>query len=931
MNKGDGSVVIYVDLDSKGAINGLKNVQGHVEKMAGSLKRIGLMVGAAFGVASIARFGKEAIQLGSDLEEVQNVVDVTFGNLNKEINAFSKNAITKFGLSEISAKRFSSTMGAMLKSMGFTERQAADMGMALTGLAGDMASFYNLDAEDAFYKIRAGISGETEPLKQLGVNLSVANLEQYALTRGITKSYKAMTQQEQALLRYNYLLSVTSDAQGDFSRTSESWANQTRILSEQFNSIKATIGQGLINVFTPVIGVINTLLSKIATVANAFKALTELLTGKKSSTYSVPKISGDEYQDAASGAQRLADATNNIAGATKRAGEEQGKLLAGFDEINKLGEPNITDGSGGGEPPVDGGVPSGSPIDYGELQQGNTVIDDMTDSLQNLLNYIEPLRNIDFSPLKESLQGLKQSFKDLGGNIKESLDWVYFNILVPLATWAIEDLAPASVNLFSAAIDLLNETIDVLQPLGEWLWDKFLQPIAKWSADALVDGLNGLTDALRKLSDWISENETGIQNFITILGSITGTFGLFVGASKILEWVAAVAEMAPQVGLLAAMFPKLSGSIAAIGTKIGGVLSGLLGGIASFLGISTGWVVAIIAAIGAVIGLIIAYWDEIKLFFTETIPQAWNDFVTWLSGKWEEFVAWFSGIWEKVKLFFTEKIPALWDSFLEFLGGIWDKIVDWFKNFINGIKEKFLEIANAVRNGWEQIKQKFELFISYLNAAFYAKFTEAFGKFCGIFDGFLLSVRDLWESVKKIFNGVIDFIGGVFSGDWSRAWEGIKSIFSGIWDGLVAVIKAPINGIIGLLNGLINGVVNGVNLISEALNSIQVTIPDWVPVIGGYSLGFNLPIISAPQIPYLAKGAVIPPNAPFMAMLGDQKHGTNIEAPLETIKQALAEVLAEYGGGDIEIRFTGDLAQLARLLAPEITRKQRQSYRALGV
>ena len=171
-------------------------------------------------VKAIVGFGKSCIDLGSDLTEVQNVVDVTFGTMNKQVDKFAKGAIKQFGLSETAAKRYTSTMGSMLKSMGLTTEQAYDMSTTMTGLTGDMASFYNLDAETAFEKIRSGISGETEPLKQLGINMSVANLEAYALAQGITTSYNSMTQAEQAMLRYNYLLDATADAQGDFARTS---------------------------------------------------------------------------------------------------------------------------------------------------------------------------------------------------------------------------------------------------------------------------------------------------------------------------------------------------------------------------------------------------------------------------------------------------------------------------------------------------------------------------------------------------------------------------------------------------------------------------------------------------------------------------------------------------------------------------------------
>jgi hypothetical protein len=158
----------------------------------------------------------------------------------------------------------------------------------------------------------------------------------------------------------------------------------------------------------------------------------------------------------------------------------------------------------------------------------------------------------------------------------------------------------------------------------------------------------------------------------------------------------------------------------------------------------------------------------------------------------------------------------------------------------------------------------------------------------------------LIDGFKTMFGGFADWIGGAWSGDIERSAKG----FQEIWRGAFNVIASILNGLL--------------NLIEMGLNAIQIDVPDWVPFIGGRHFGFN---IDVPQIPYLAQGAVIPPNREFLAVLGDQHTGTNIEAPLETIKQALAEVMGQYGGGDININFTGDLAQLARILKPQIDRE----------
>lgn len=219
---------------------------------------------------------KESIELASDLTEVQNVVDVTFGKNSTTIDEWSKSLVTAFGISELEGKRFVGTIGAMLKSMGTTEKQVVSMSEALVELAGDMASFYNLDVEEAFNKIRSGISGETEPLKQLGINLNVANLEAYALSQGIKKAYNEMSQAEQVALRYNYLMQVTADVQGDFARNADSYANQQRILNLQWKNFLTELGGAIVPGITQGLIKLNEELSKSELqVTDAAEAITE--------------------------------------------------------------------------------------------------------------------------------------------------------------------------------------------------------------------------------------------------------------------------------------------------------------------------------------------------------------------------------------------------------------------------------------------------------------------------------------------------------------------------------------------------------------------------------------------------------------------------------------------------------------------------------
>ena len=300
----DGQVVFEITADGKHAIANVKDVTKAIENEAkkwdssakkstnniedhfsGMLKKLV----AGFSAVKIGKelldIGTAAIEAASDLREVQNVVDVTFGESAGTIEKWAKTAGEQFGLTETQAKKFTSTLGAMMKSAGMSGNEIVEMSTDLAGLAADMASFYNLDFDTAFQKIRSGISGETEPLKQLGVNMSVANLEAFALEKGITKAFNAMSQSEQTMLRYQYLMQATADAQGDFARTSDGFANASRRVETAMNTIKTKGGDLLLSVIEPLTSKFATFLEQLTsepehTVLDDFANI-DLETGKK--------------------------------------------------------------------------------------------------------------------------------------------------------------------------------------------------------------------------------------------------------------------------------------------------------------------------------------------------------------------------------------------------------------------------------------------------------------------------------------------------------------------------------------------------------------------------------------------------------------------------------------------------------------------------
>jgi len=457
-------------------------VTASFNKISSAAKKVGAVIAAAFAVDKIVKFSKEAIEAASDLAEVQNVVDTVFGSMSDSVNSWAKGAMTQFGLGETAAKQYASTMGAMLKSSGITGDALETMSLNMASLAADMASFYNLSTDTAFEKIRSGISGETEPLKQLGINMSVANLEAYALAQGITKSYDAMTQAEQTMLRYNYLLSVTGDAQNDFSRTSDSWANQVRVLQQQWEKLKTTIGQGLIAALTPALQLLNKLLEKLNAFAQAFA---QVFGGGDDTADSTSQSMNNTAESAEKTADNLKDADKS-AKALKNT-------ISGIDELNIISEDTDTSAN-----TADDALTIKPNSVYNKtLEEANGITDEM---LAKIAEWKEKLQ-----PVADLAAAIKQSFQEaFSGGLGDEI----------LQAWA----------------DGLNTVVDLIAAMAEGI-------LKAWSKDnAGTEMIVAWGEAVRDVS--LALNEMG-QAMVTALGSESGDHFF----DSMLDQAAAVGEM----------------------------------------------------------------------------------------------------------------------------------------------------------------------------------------------------------------------------------------------------------------------------------------------------------------------------------------------------------------------------------------------------
>lgn len=837
MAAADGSIII--------------DVRANTQQATSALTKLAKLAATAFAVDKIIDFSKQAIQLGSDVAEVQNVVDVAFGDMSSAVDEFAQNAITNFGMSELAAKRTASTYMAMARNMGLSQAEAAEMSLTLTGLTGDVESFYNISQELADIKLKSVFTGETETLKDLGIVMTQANLEAFALSQGITKSISAMSQAELVTLRYNFVLDQLSLASGDFIRTQDSWANQTRILSMQWEQFMSIVGQALIQVLLPVVQTLNRIVSALIDMANAFNAAITAIFGGANTEITQTQ---DNVGGVSSGIGDAVDNQNALTDATKETNKAQKKSIASFDEINKL-TGNSASGSGGGTGgAAGGGLAAGTaPIEIatsGEVDPSSSKLlaffeqlkeaiqptidaigrlwdqlkivgsfagDALVDFYESFLvpvgswimgeglpRFIDAVANglaqINWGRINQALSELWAALAPFAKNVGEGLLWLWENVLVPFGTWTGNNLVPLFIEGIAASLSIFNEIWEAVKPGIEWLWQNFLQPIAEWTGGVIVSVLESIVGALKSFSEWCAENQETISNIATVIASFAAAWAIVNVASLIQGIVTALVTFITTGGLATTVATAL------------GVAINLLTSPITLVTLAIGAIIAVIA-------LLITHWDEVKAAATTA----------------------------------CEAIKSAFTGALEAIKGAWENAVEFFSG--------------------------------------------------------------LWETVKGIFKGAMDFISNTFVSAWNNAWNGVQRTFTAVWNGIVSALETAVNFII-----------DGINWIISGLNQISFSFPSWVPSVGGKTFGINIPLLDSVKLPRLAQGAVIPPNREFLAVLGDQKQGTNIEAPLSTIEKALENVMNRrgYSGGQV-------IENVLTLDGEVIYRNQKKTSRQHGI
>ena len=767
-------------------------------------------------VAGLTKLGKQAVSTASDLQEVQNVVDVAFGSAAEEINKFASNAIQQLGMSEYTAKHMASTFMSMSNGMGIAADSGKNMSIGLTKLAGDMASFYNVEQDVAQTALNSVFTGETESLKKFGVVMTEANLSAFAMSQGITKSYQAMSQSEKVMLRYQYVMNATKNAQGDFARTSNSWANQTRILKEQWSQLLGIIGKGLIQVLTPVVQALNKLLGYLISIGNA---IAKIFGGN------AVKSTAASVSDAAAGAGGLADGmgeTAEGADAANASAKKLQKTLGSFDELNVMAD-NSNDGggsdAGGGDTGAlgDMGTEITATTDTAE-EQTNGVIDKIKSKLEEFKAWLEPIGKafldaFKFDELKQQFLGLVDGAKQkilefvgtldfskyqgafinlasaIGGYANAVLSGMMtligtiggdlFDAFSPFFTEVINNLIPTFINVLSGAYNILTtltqEAVNVI--LAAW---NSIKPVFDLIGQILKDLAAMITEFWDNHGAMIVGNIQ--QAIVTLSGVLQNFFNTIV--SPIIQNICKVVKNLWD-NHLKGVFKKVMEVIADVIELITVLWNNVLGPVVNFIIDKVGPpIVKVVNTIVKVVGKVI-----------EDIVDFIGGLLDVLDGVIEFLIGVFTGDWDRA-----------WEGIKQILHGVWEAIKAIVKAAID-------IVAGILEAAWTLITQVL---------------TAAWNLIKGIF-------KTVWDAIKSIFSSAVDAIKPLLEKAWNAikntittVWNAIKSFFTTIWDGIKTLFTNALNaiksGIETAFNAIKSFITNAMNAIKSAINTVMNAI-----------------------------------------------------------------------------------------------------------
>ena len=1024
MPQADGTILIDTEINADGMKAGSKEVEAAVRRMASSVNDLGTKAKTAlnkqvdafsklnneFAAQSkkvdelkkkVAEYGKQKIPT-AEYKEIQAQIDQATQKMNKLTEAQDKfvamggsenskrykqyqydidelaNSIryAKEDMKDLEATGKAFTSGNQTKQaatdmekLEAAERKLSDMnnrlGTSYSAIKSKVNDYKNglLKADSAQKKASTSGNRLSKSLKNTGKSANSASF-------GIGKMLGTSILFSFTFQAINAVLTGIKDGFANLAQYSGTTNNSISMLWSSLERLK----NSLATAFAPILDVVAPILSKfidmLSTAASYVSMFFAFLSGKSTYTraVAVQKDYAASLQDTATGAKDAAEET-------EAAAEAAEDYLSPLDDINRYTEQNTgggTGGNGGGS-----GSPGGTGSE-GPLFEEVPIDNKFASLLDSVLDKLKEIRDIfmsgfwdglgDYKPLLEELKRDLSSIgkyltdiftdADVQAAAKRFAESFIYNLGKIVGSFAKIGLAIA-VNIVGGIESYLSENVDriknylvtmfdvgtevntLLGDLASTVAEIFSDVFGSQVAQDITGNIIGIfteafmlvtmlgasfgRDLLNMIVQPLMENKEAIKTALletlqpiqtitqaieTFLQSITDKI-MALYNEHIKPFIDSISQgISDIVGtFLEAYNEYIAPILDAWAAKFDEVLNGpVLDAIDSFLSV-----------VGKVIDVLKLLWEEVLVplieWIIENIIPVIAPIVEWIGTTALDLV----GTVAEMASGILDALGGIIDFLVGVFTGDWDKAFSGLKQIADGFKKTFNAIFDFIQNN------VLTPFGNFLSGAFEQNWVESFGVFGYAIEGFLSTVQNIFDGVKRIFNGLIDFINGVFSGDWSRAWRGVVEIFGGIWDTISGFLSGPINTVISFLNALLNGVERAQNWIAEAL-SFNISLPGPIAELTGWS-GFylSIPKWSLPNIPYLASGAVIPPNKEFMAVLGDQKQGNNIEAPEGLIRRIVREESGRSGGNKYEIPLKVGRRELARLVIDEAKIMQMQT------
>lgn len=789
---------------------------------------------------------KEAINISSALTEVQNVVVNTFGQYTDSLEKFSKNAIQQYGISELTAKQTASRYQAMGIAMGVPIQKMSDMSIALTKLSADMASFYNVEQSQVQQSLQSIFTGETEPLRRYGLNIDQTTLKEWALKEGLDADISSMTQMEKTMLRYQYVMQNTANVQGDFARTADTWANQLRILREQFKALGAIWGNAFINMLKPLVKALNTAMQAVIKFSETVVNALGVIFGWKIEMQS--GAIAEDYDTAAGSADDLAANTGKAADNAKKLKQQ----LQGFDKLNNLTttqDSGTGKGKGSGTGGAAGGA-SGGNLKF-NVKETESLYKSKIKTLEGLGKYIgnslsKAMESIKWDKvyakaksfgkgLAQFLNGLisPRLFGNVGKTIAGALNTAIYAALSFGTTFNWKNLG----NSIATGINKFFDTFDfaaLAQTINVWvqgIWDTLTTAIKKIKWEKVLEGI---TDFLKNLD---------LKTLSIVIGAlvIRKILKLKLGA-KLLSWIGStvsakiVGSIAQKLGVEASwsavgqtILTKIGTTIATSFVSLGGLGGIMTMDIGTILGAGTLAEIGLFAGTAIIGGIVAA-------IFGWNVGQTINEKLTG----------------EKIDMSFSEQMTEIKNSFSD---GSWREALKlWGDDIYNGflaVSESEDQLMKPVKDGLNEVRGMFSD----------GQFGEAMSLWGqDIYDGFL-SVSQSQDNFMKPFKDKYNEVKGLFTdgqfGTAMGAWgddiklklNNVKDSFLLTWDNIKLGVKSAWQATVDGLKEIWNKFASWLN------EKLSFDIP---PInIAGKEL-FGGTHIDLGKIPTFASGGYVP-------------------------------------------------------------------------